>query len=663
MSHRPSSEKSVSHGQKMRTGERSSKSNRVEQQRTSYSRNVNENIQEEYFTDNEPQEIEIPEPRYDPKELRDAIRILSPFVRLMEDANNPYARIVAREVCKTFYRLYHPDIHPKDVMKTVNWKRKAERTKQLWNECRFYIHGGKIKKWVSLRESNFIDFNDLNQALIEKEDCGPLDSCEHQPAGHDPIFCEHESKSITQQKHISPAVTRISTEKKKNYASEFNTQQICEKISDSKRQLEKLVEATSKKYSSMPMNNIEESDKISNRTPEHVCIIRQTAGNDTILPHCESGRNTESPYDYRDNLLQNEYYRKTADSLRTPRRKQNDLKSLPKTPVEPELRINARDNNECRENCVKDLDSARKSTKSTMDITQVTSDATLIAESFANLSLAKTELRKKKAAFRKLTEKYLKFSSNPLEVTPPAYSDTPNTRMMMKEIYKNAPKLKIKFDDDEFNDNCFKDRDFIRILPFYEIVHNELEYISKTQREYGVNMLDDIMSTFYHIHYDLGDPRLKSYLVLEHVKLITHNTWELYFYKGNKKIPPIPEPPQFRSPPSPTEMPQQHDIRPPIYEQPVEKTSPVPESSQPTTNSPKVHRKRHGMSSCCSRQDEVPQDFPIKRKFLRRSQTSLNFGVSPKTWSPNLKPIERPRDLKEFKAKPLPKFIRDRLNE
>jgi len=69
-------------------------------------------------------------------------------------------------------------------------------------------------------------------------------------------------------------------------------------------------------------------------------------------------------------------------------------------------------------------------------------------------------------------------------------------------------------------------------------------------------MLDDIMSTLYHIHYDLGDPRLKNDMLVEHVKLITRNTWETYFYK-DKKMPAIPDKSLENYRPSPQNSPQQ----------------------------------------------------------------------------------------------------------
>lgn len=104
------------------------------------------------------------------------------------------------------------------------------------------------------------------------------------------------------------------------------------------------------------------------------------------------------------------------------------------------------------------------------------------------------------------------------------------------------------FDNSEWNDNAFQDRDFIRLVPFFECAQNQLEYISNTQRQYGINMLDDIMFTLFHIHYELGDPHLKNDMLVQHVKEISRNTWETFFYKSARKMPAIPVPPQVPCP-------------------------------------------------------------------------------------------------------------------
>lgn len=53
-------------------------------------------------------------------------------------------------------------------------------------------------------------------------------------------------------------------------------------------------------------------------------------------------------------------------------------------------------------------------------------------------------------------------------------------------------------------------------------------------------MLDDIMSTLFHIHYDSEDP-LENAMLVQHVKGIIRNTWKTSFYKIPRKIPAIPE--------------------------------------------------------------------------------------------------------------------------
>lgn len=48
----------------------------------------------------------------------------------------------------------------------------------------------------------------------------------------------------------------------------------------------------------------------------------------------------------------------------------------------------------------------------------------------------------------------------------------------------------------------------------------------------------------------------------------------------------------------------------------------------------------------------------VTENFLRRSQPS----GAPKGWAPKIKAVERPKEIKAFKAKPLPKFVRERMN-
>lgn len=620
MSQRPSSRNACTREQPM-TRTKSSDSNRCGRPQATSCR-VIEPIQEECADNNDSQIIEDQscpfedqEPRYDPKELRDAVRILNPFVRLLKDTNNPYARIVAREVCKTFYRLFHPNIHPIDVMKTINWRAKTVRTQQLWSEFWLYVPGSTVEEWVSLREfvknDNLIDFSDYcnpcqrqtgncNSQVDEQqcpvdqlsnnEDCVQQrstprrqnrcsqptrrnspeqvnfeDMCsfvshpslydvsppacmdfEHQSAGSDNLPCAQNSKP----RRNSPSFQ--STVNQNKYTFKSDSKQCHEKIPGTQCRLEQLDESTSKKCR-VSFEETLRKIKIINCTSQ---CKRQPAGNDFHLPHsvpgCSSGPKCASKPSSGTNTTQHEYYRITANTPSPQRNQNNTCRPLPKTPVEPEIRTNAlqccatENNEDCNDS---------DSVNSVKSIQQIVCKSSLVANAFTNLSLAKKDLQTKTDAFNMLTQHYLNFASNPIEADPPC-DNSPTAKMILQAIYKNPPKIIKPFNDCEWNDNAFHDKDFIRLLPFYESVHNQLEYISKTQRDYGINMLDDIMSTLYHIHYDLGDPRLKNDMLIEHVKLITRNTWESYFYK-DKKMPAIPNKPIENYRPSPQNTPQQ----------------------------------------------------------------------------------------------------------
>ncbi|XP_026807485.1 uncharacterized protein LOC113550073 [Rhopalosiphum maidis] len=729
MSQRPSSRNSCIREEPI-TRRKSSESNRCERPQTTSCR-VIEPIQEEcpdnfesQINEDEKCPYTDQEPRYDPKELRDAVRILNPFVRLIKDTNNPYARIVAREVCKTFYHLFHTNIHPIDVMKTINWRAKTVRTQQLWNEFWLYVPGSKIEEWVSLREcvknDNLIDFNSYcspcqtqsenvnsqvdefqcpvnqlsnnenrqNQCIRKTQrnltehvnfgdvcgsdtyqslyDISPPDmNFEHQCAGSDNFPYIHNFKPKTSGK-MSPSTV----DQNKN-TFKLNSKQQYGKISETQCQLKHLNEPTNKNCS-VGIEDTMRKIKTKNCTSE---CKRQHAGNDFYFPHSEPGCSAGPTYvpDSGIDTTQHEYYRITANTPSPPR---NQLRRLPKTPVEPELRTNALqcsviDNDE---EC-----SDSDSVESLKNIQQIACKSSLVANAFTNLSLAKKDLETKTNAFNMLTQHYLNFASNPIEVEPPC-PDSPSAKMILQAIYKNPPKIIKPFNDCEWNDNAFHDKDFIRLLPFYESVHNQLEYISKTQRDYGINMLDDIMSTFYHIHYDLGDPRLKNDMLKEHVKLITRNTWESYFYK-DKKMPAIPDKescrptPQQLYPKQPTPV-QQSCTRPPNpVQQPcsrqpssVQRLCPKPPNQRPPNvrqpQAPRLNVSRRPPTTSNQRIDDCPQQAcnpPVenKRTFLRRSRPS----GAPKGWAPKLKHADRPDTLPVFKAKPLPKFVRDRLNQ
>ncbi|CAI6350632.1 unnamed protein product [Macrosiphum euphorbiae] len=751
MSQRPSS-RNASTREQPRTRTKSSDSNRCERPQPTKCR-VIEPIQEECANNNDSQIIEEQsspyedqEPRYDPKELRDAVRILNPFVRLIKDTNNPYARIVAREVCKTFYRLFHPNIHPIDVMKTINWRAKTVRTQQLWSEFWLYVPGSTVEEWVSLREfvknDNLIDFSDYcnpcqTQAnncnsqvdqLPNNEDCVQQcstprrqnrctpervnfeDMCDFVP--HPSIYDVSPpcSPPFMDFDHCAGGSDNLpfprfqSTVNQNKYAFKLDSKERREKISGTQCRLEQLDESTSKKCRA-GFEETMRKIKIINCTSQ---CKRQPAGNDFHFPHsvpsCNSGPACGSspacgsgaacgsgpksvpkpnPGIAGTDTTQHEYYRITANTP-SPQRNQNNTcrRSVPRTPVEPELRTNALQCSvtENDEDC-NDSDSIN----SVKSIQQIVCKSSLVANAFTNLSLAKKDLQTKTEAFNMLTQHYLNFVSNPIEADPPC-DNSPTAKMILQAIYKNPPKIIKPFNDCEWNDNAFHDKDFIRLLPFYESVHNQLEYISKTQRDYGINMLDDIMSTLYHIHYDLGDPRLKNDMLVEHVKLITRNTWETYFYK-DKKMPAIPDKSQENYRPTPQNTPQQscprqQSSQPSPVQQPcprppspVQKScprqvGPKPPNQRPnnvrepvSSNAPTPNVNRRPGATCNQRVPDCPQAdcnpaAENKRTFLRRSRPS----GAPKGWAPKLKQADRPDTLPAFKAKPLPKFVRDRLN-
>ncbi|KAL5240479.1 hypothetical protein ACI65C_007889 [Semiaphis heraclei] len=740
MSQRSSSRNACTQGKPM-TRTKSSESNRCGRPQATNCR-VIEPIQEECDDNNDSQinedqncPYEDQEPRYDPKELRDAVRILNPFVRLIKDTNNPYARIVAREVCKTFYRLFHPNKHPIDVMKTINWRAKTIRTQQLWSEFWLYVPGSKVEEWVSLRElarnDNLIDFSDYcNPCQTQTDNCNsqvderqcpenqssnnencsvqrrstprrqnrcaqgtqrnspehlnfedmcdfvshpslydvsppPMMDFEHQSAGSDNLPCDaHNSKSKVSRRIFENFESTFNQNKN---SFELDSKQRREKISLNQCRLDQLEESKSKKCSAGFEDAMSEMT-IVNCTSK---CKRQPAGNDYYLPHsvpgCSNDPTCMAEQNHGIDTTQHEYYRISANSP-SPQRIQNNIcQPFPKTPVEPELRTNALQCSvtENDEDC-NDSDSV----ESVKSIQQIVCKSNLVANAFTNLSLAKKDLKTKTDAFNMLTRHYLNFVSNPIEVDPPC-ENSPTAKMILQAIYKNPPKIIKPFNDCEWNDNAFHDKDFIRLLPFYESVHNQLEYISKKQRDYGINMLDDIMSTLYHIHYDLGDPRLKNDMLVEHVKLITRNTWESYFYK-DKKMPAIPEKTQENYGPIPQNTPQQPSL---IQPSPVQRSCPrqvcpKPPNQRPSnvrrprsSNAPNPNVNRRPGSTCNQRTADGPQEAcnppaENKRTFLRRSRPS----GAPKGWAPKLKQADRPDSLPAFKAKPLPKFVRDRLN-
>lgn len=639
------------------------------------------------------------EPRYDPKELRDAAKVLGPFVRLIEDANNPYARIVSREVCKTFYHLFHPGMHPADVMGAVNWDVKAQRTQQLWTEFWQYVPNARVKCWKSLKETeNLIQFtggdNNRGCALpppmltpspqkpsgaecgrqqkqnrpdcddgdddndcdgddnrqcpkaphrpvksrpqnrksmaamaamcnlddsrnladetmpdLSLESSDSADECdEHQSAGSDlPLKCPAPIDVCDNDCHSSAvAAAAAATSSSSSSCTSTALNRIRHRMTESKRELERLVDAACNKCCSSAYLD---------------GTLRQTAGNDedpsqSCRPEC-GGQQTSGPV-ATIRADEYDYYRMSANM--TPISPLRDMSAVDLFPQSGD-----RDNDGCRngggaaaaaaacsqcddvggreayDGCDSGRDggsgggsggcsggggSAQDECDDDDDVDDeedAAAAASLMANAFTNLSLAEQDLQKKKKAYAMLTKKYLEFAQNPMEMEPPCPS-SPTAKQILQAIFDNPPHVLKPFDDCEWNDNAFKDRDFVRLLPLYELVLNQLEYVSKKQREYGFDMLDDVMSTLYHIHYDLGDPRLKNDMLIEHVKLITRNTWEAFFYDtaAGEKMPNIPEVPsrnpvrrQSREPPSHTQ--------PPVCPSPRRQESQTPPPSVGTT--------------------------------------------------------------------------------
>lgn len=573
--------------------------------------------------------------RYDPKELRDAARIFSPFLKLIDEVTNPYARLVARELCDTFHSLFYPNKHPNDVMKSFNPLLKSQKSIQMWNEFWLYTPESRYKKWVPLRKESLIEINDECDPCRpqDKTDCGPT---EHQQCSDSENFIRQRSKSNNRNQKptqncdineprtpirqspecvsyndmcgsdsyanlcdisppdnmfddsypnlcdISPPADMCEPQfaagsdslpviqspksmyspflssRNQKYDSRSDSKYIQNKADDIEFHKEQHVEMSS--FDTMSEETIDQN-KTDYNTSQNTSINRQYAGDDVYLPYCKPGCSTDPDYvvsDYVENPAQYEYYRVTGNSplSRGNANDQNVLRAMSRSPVEPELRTNALDDPIIDDEC-DDSDSVN----SEVNINQITCKAKMVASAFTTISLAQQELHRKQNAFKALTKNYLNYASNPIEADPPC-ADTKSTKKILKAIYKNPPKILMPFDNSEWNDNCFRDKDFVRLLPFYEIVHNQLEYISKIQREYGVNMLDDIISVFYHIHYDLGDPRLKNDMLIEHVKLVTKNTWESYFYPGDKKMPAIPEKPELYYSPSPVQQSMSQHLSP-----------------------------------------------------------------------------------------------------
>lgn len=617
--------------QKSSSRTKNSERNRSGQQRINNCR-VNEQIQEERVGNGvqvyEERQCDcnnpVLEPRYDPEELRDAARKLGPFLRLIEDTNNPYARIIAREVCKTFYHLFHPNMHPIDVIRSVNWNAKSNRTDQLWAEFWLYVQGSSIKSWEPLcapSDSSDLNFNGLQPINLmdvfndegncvqrgpvlqprsqfperdrtrisntrqNVENIHPPDDNEmfgHQYAGSDLFPNTNNSKSSDQ----SPPVVKYPKDQNQ-YTYELDTKHYSNKTSDNKRHLEPFIETVSKQ-SLIFEDNIEEN-KMTNFNSEFA-TKRHAAGYDT--PNSNSG----CPIDVLPNQTvdQYEYYRITGNSSSSQQTQSYIFRPISNPPspidqVEPINNIIISDEECDNEGSANGPEFSNEN--------EIEYNASLVANAFTSVSIATQDLQKKKEAFKTLTQNYLTLisSQNNVNSTP---MNSPSAQKVLDTITSNQPKAIRTFIDHELNSNAFKDRDFVRLLPFFESVHNKLEYISKEQRDYGINMLDDIMSTLYHIHYDLGDPRLKSDVLVEHVKLITRNTWELYFYNETNRMPDIPEKPLYT--PSPQRMPA------------------IPELPEPSCNT--------STSQCVP---AIPYQLPPCNSSTSQSSSSIPYQLPP----------------------------------
>lgn len=526
----------------------------------------NANTQEQSCEEESEYEFPDFEPRYDPKELRDAAKILTPFLRLIEDTNNPYARIVAQELCKTYYRLFHPGTHPVDVIKSIDWNLKFQRTNQLWNEFWQYVPGGRIKEWSTLKLKPLIEF-DVSCEPIQPQDtrrqstgpssslpyrcrnegtCAPAGfNCGHQAAGSDQPALSNALGSEPDTACTPASFKNEDKTDRKDHVAELDSNKISDEILTSRNGVEQTIDATEKKCCT---------------SKQYDTSNRQVAGNDNVyrLPHCSPGCSSY-PVEWSDHPSQYEYYRVTANS------------PPPGTPLNQEQRVtrdvdyndtfyddieNVSDfdddfNDGCDGNAYDDDDIACDYDFIDDEVPGGTKEITaaVVANAFTNLALAEQNVQKKKTAFDVLTQNYLEIARKPNE-DEPLCAENLTDQQIIEVIHENPPKILRPFDDCEWNDNAFRDRDFVRLLPFFEIFHSQLEYITAKQREFGLDMLDDIMSVLYHMHYDLGDPRLKNDMLIEHARLITKNTWEQYFYNGDNQMPLIPElPPIPRSPP------------------------------------------------------------------------------------------------------------------
>lgn len=596
------------------------------------------------------------EPRYDPKELRDACKVFEPFLRLLGERNNPFASIVAKELCKTFYHIYHPGKHPVDVNKTIDWKAKEIRTCQLWTEFWQYTPDGEVKEWRSLwcAGGDLIDIDECRYqtprppayktpcpnapkrskkmrsrnktrpskpqapspcSLIQFDD-GP--GCRHQAAGSDLTV---PSLPCTFDNRPPPEAT--TTDK----SEELDSKRIIAQIADSKRELERLVDE--KCLTVDPDQAAVEDNETSNPN-------RQPAGNDRPpleMSYCNPGPSSRPASDAYD------YYLRTGISPPLAQRNLLERYNGPDSTYPEESIKNDQDwdyeNNACAppidENNLNGVE--MPSCNSSFD-EDIDFSPDMLDNLYTNVSLAEKELEKKKAAFSVLVDHYVEFAHNPMELEPPC-PESPSAKRVLQAIYQNPPRILQPFDDSKWNVNALRDRDFVKLLPFFETVHNQLEYASKKQCEKSINMLDDVMSVLYHIYYEIGDPRLKNDHLRDHVRLVTKNTWKYYFYPdATRTMPEVPEKPlpqlNISYPPTPNvSVPHipSPSIQSPVLQEAPQPPLPVqkpPVRARPAPKSPRHRRPSgHGPMGSSAPPPPPPSNQPPKRP-QSANETSAN---------------------------------------
>lgn len=484
---------------------------------------------------NQPPELPIDQPKYDPGELRDAAKILGPFLRLLEEPTNPYAWLVANELCKTYFRLLHPAVDQNDAIKTLEGKYETSWNHQLWAEFWQYTEDrDNLKPWTSIKDS-LKYFEEIctpvphsrRQQAIPPRQSSFLDDEQTIPttrssSSSEDVDCKddgsgrHDSTKEIADDKLKAAECPVENNRAERQM--FDYKQLFDNIAESKRELEWLAKAVCEMFLIIPMANDHEA--VGNGPN------RQTAGNDKMNTMSRKLLSEIEPYLLRTTGVENyncnaqtRYYTMSANESSWP------LLNQLKWTSEPD---------------------PAKSNATTDDVQNSDDDAKddhadLVANAFANVSYAEQVLQKKKEAYQMLKSTYSEFIKDPVEMNQPC-SMSPTAQQILRAIYDNPPRVLVPLHNSEQSRNAFRDPDFVRLLPFYESVLNQLECSSRKQREYGLNMLDDVLSVLYHIHYDLGDPRLKSDVLTEHVRLITRNTWESYFYRNGRSMPQIPPP-------------------------------------------------------------------------------------------------------------------------